>query len=334
MVVKRIEDLRMNNGEINSILFMDEIRNKKTELCNYEFANNVPKGLSKYELCEVISVLSVDDWYFSSMASRIRSLYSQDELRELLDLLKSQNYKLFLHLVTSNSSFIWYLTDEDVLEAVRNAKLTSRFVNHFYFSVDKRELLFKMLEINPERILCLLEYDVKKDPKIKQFISDNIDKIPNLLGIDLPYSLSKELKIRNFKAFPTIDNIRYIGEDLLDKEMIDLFVEYCEKNKVDRYFRNIPNKFMTKDMCYNYLMLDPVNNFGDIPSDFRSQELCKIAIEASISNFSKIDKSKVTKELCDYLMELEPVKGLKYLPGEFRTDEYCVNALINIEFNN
>ena len=109
-------------------------------------------------------------------------------------------------------------------------------------------------------------------------------------------------------------------------QMPDEYIDYKDSN-----FWKVFN-FVIKRLNINvkdaYEQIEAINNIAQIPLEYRTQELCFIALSAHPSTTLKyIPDEFKNYEICQIAFLANPKSNFKYIPDKFKTEEMCAEEV-------
>lgn len=104
--------------------------------------------------------------------------------------------------------------------------------------------------------------------------------------------------------------------------------EYIDYN--DANFWNLFS-FVIQRLRMDYeealIMIDAQNHLSEIPEEYRSIELCLLALSTHPATTLKyIPEHLKTKEMCEIAFLANPKSNFKYIPDKFKTETMCIQA--------
>ena len=104
--------------------------------------------------------------------------------------------------------------------------------------------------------------------------------------------------------------------------------EYIDYN--DANFWNLFS-FVIQRLRMDYeealIMIDAQNHLSEIPEEYRSLELCLLALSTHPATTLKyIPEHLKTKEMCEMAFLANPKSNFKYIPDKFKTETMCIEA--------
>lgn len=104
--------------------------------------------------------------------------------------------------------------------------------------------------------------------------------------------------------------------------------EYIDYN--DANFWNLFS-FVIQRLRMDYeealIMIDAQNHLSEIPEEYRSLELCLLALSTHPATTLKyIPEHLKTKEMCEIAFLANPKSNFKYIPDKFKTETMCIQA--------
>ena len=104
--------------------------------------------------------------------------------------------------------------------------------------------------------------------------------------------------------------------------------EYIDYN--DANFWNLFS-FVIQRLRMDYeealIMIDAQNHLSEIPEEYRSIELCLLALSTHPATTLKyIPEHLKTKEMCEMAFLANPKSNFKYIPDKFKTETMCIEA--------
>ena len=89
--------------------------------------------------------------------------------------------------------------------------------------------------------------------------------------------------------------------------------------------------FVIQRLRLNYeetlITIDAQNHLSEIPEEYRSLELCLLALSYHPATTLKyIPEHLKTKEMCEIAFLANPKSNFKYIPDKFKTETMCVEA--------
>jgi hypothetical protein len=146
---------------------------------------------------------------------------------------------------------------------------------------------------------------------VLEFAADNINYLPK----HLIYKLYKDMIKVNVKV------LKYLPKELLTLETLSI----SNKSFV---LSQYPKHLITYDICMDYVKRDG-NALQYVPTHLIDQKLCDEAFNQTIESFHFIPYEFKTPEMCKLAIHPNTDNSLLGMPMEYVTEEMCLTAVTN-----
>jgi len=166
-------------------------------------------------------------------------------------------------------------------------------------------------------------------------LKEVMDELGKIEGFNVGYGflttnrLSPFLKTQEIcKIAVQLDGemIEYVPMDLMSAELCKIAFQ---KETHGRFFKNIPEKYKTYDICLLAIKSNSIN-FEYVPENLKTSEICLEAVKKAGYNLGYVPEKLKTKELCMIAVQ-DRGKNLEYVPENLKTQEICQIAVANNE---
>ncbi len=108
-------------------------------------------------------------------------------------------------------------------------------------------------------------------------------------------------------------------------QMPSEYIDYEDANFWDLF------SFVIQKLRIDYeealIMIDAQNHLSEISKEYRSLELCLLALSTHPSTTLKyIPETLKTREMCEIAFSANPKSNFKYIPDKFKSETMCIEA--------